>query len=68
MGEKSIVLSGDLFLLFFYSSLVIHLFSFIYFVFNSFLCHLFHSSHSTCRFFVALDVLLVVRTFITVGF
>ena len=40
---------------------------FIYLVFNSFLCHVFHSSHSSCRFLVALDVLLVVRTFLTFG-
>ena len=64
MGEKSIVLSGDFFFLFFYSFFG---YSFIYLVFNSSLCYLFHSSHSTCKFFVALDVLLVVRTFITFG-
>ena len=64
MGEKSIVLSGDFFFLFFYSFFG---YSFIYLVINSLLCHLFHSSHSTCKFFVALDVLLVVKTFITFG-
>ena len=65
MGEKSIVLSGDFVFLFFYSFFG---YSFIYLGINSFLSHLFHSSHSTCRFFVALDALLVVRTFITFGF
>ena len=60
MGEKSIVLPGDFFFLFFYSFFG---YSFIYLVLNSFLCQLFHSSHSTCRFVVALDVLLVVKRF-----
>ena len=60
MGEKSIVLSGVFFFLFFDS---LFGYSFIYFVFNSLLCHLFLSSQSICRFFVAWDVLQVVRRF-----
>ena len=60
MGEKSIVLSGVFFFLFFDS---LFGYSFIYFVFNSLLCHLFLSSQSICRFFVAWDVFLVVRRF-----
>ena len=60
MGEKSIVLSGDFFVLFFDS---LFGYSFLSFVLNSFLCHLFLSSECICRFFVAWDVLLVVRRF-----